>query len=63
MVAIQTFTDFLDVKRMNGEEWLITLEEAEAYIPDVYEKVVNSNIFMTLPIIDMIYTCICRESI
>ena len=39
MVATQTFTDFLDLKRVTGEEWLITLADAEAYIPDVYEEV------------------------
>ena len=40
MAATQTFTDFMDVKRVTGEEWLITLADAEAYIPDVNEEVI-----------------------
>jgi len=39
MSATRTFTDFLDVKRKNGEEWLITMADTESHIPDVHEEV------------------------
>lgn len=39
MRATRTFTDKLGVKRKNGEEWLIKMEDTEAHIPDVYEEV------------------------
>ncbi|XP_064391610.1 major vault protein-like [Halichondria panicea] len=41
MRATRTFTDKLGVKRKNGEEWLIKMEDTEAHIPDVYEEVVG----------------------
>ena len=28
-------------KRLNGEEWLITMNDTETHIPSVYEKVVG----------------------
>ena len=43
MRALRTFKDETEVTRKNGEEWLITLKETEAHIPDVYEEVSNSN--------------------
>lgn len=39
MRATRTFTDNNGVKRKNGEEWLIKMEDTEAHIPDVYEEV------------------------
>lgn len=39
MRATRTFTDKTGVKRKNGEEWLIKMEDADAHIPDVYEEV------------------------
>ncbi|XP_059809284.1 major vault protein isoform X3 [Hypanus sabinus] len=39
--ALQTFKDSRDRTRRTGEEWLVTLEDAEAYIPGVYEEVVR----------------------
>lgn len=39
--ALKTFVDNKDKKRVAGEEWLVTLSDAEAHIPDVYEKVVG----------------------
>jgi len=39
--AIQTFTDFMDVKRKNGEEWLIKMSDTDTHIPDVFEEVVG----------------------
>lgn len=41
MRATRTFTDKNGVKRRNGEEWLIKMEDTEAHIPDVYEEVVG----------------------
>ncbi len=39
MRATRTFVDKSGVKRKNGEEWLIKMEDTEAHIPDVYEEV------------------------
>jgi len=39
--ATRTFTDIFGKKRRAGDEWLVTLSEAETHIPDVYEKVVG----------------------
>jgi len=39
--AIGTFTDDFNKKRLNGEEWLITLNDTETHIPNVYEEVVG----------------------
>ncbi|CAK8689709.1 unnamed protein product [Clavelina lepadiformis] len=39
MQATRTFTDFLNVKRKNGEEWLITMDDTDCHIPDVHEEV------------------------
>jgi major vault protein len=36
-----TFTDVFGVVRKAGEEWLVTLKEAESHIPDVSEQVVG----------------------
>ncbi|GAB6028612.1 hypothetical protein CHUAL_004449 [Chamberlinius hualienensis] len=37
--AIKSFKDDFGIERKNGEEWLITLNETETYIPNVYEVV------------------------
>ncbi|XP_062919134.1 major vault protein isoform X1 [Mobula hypostoma] len=39
--ALQTFKDFRDRTRRTGEEWLVTLDDAEAHIPGVHEEVVR----------------------
>jgi major vault protein len=39
--ATRTFTDAFGKLRKAGEEWLITVNDAEAYIHDVYEEVVG----------------------
>lgn len=39
MRATRTFMDKSGIKRKNGEEWLIKMEDTEAHIPDVYEEV------------------------
>eukprot|EP00800_Vazella_pourtalesii_P018377 TRINITY_DN5877_c0_g1_i1.p1 TRINITY_DN5877_c0_g1~~TRINITY_DN5877_c0_g1_i1.p1 ORF type:complete len:856 (-),score=213.27 TRINITY_DN5877_c0_g1_i1:212-2779(-) len=41
MRATRTFEDEKGVKRKNGEEWLIRMEDTEAHIPGVYEEVVG----------------------
>jgi major vault protein len=39
--ALKTFVDSKKKKRIAGEEWLVTLADEEAHIPDVFEKVVG----------------------
>jgi major vault protein len=39
--ANRTFVDVFGKTRKAGEEWLVTLEDAETHIPDVYEQVVG----------------------
>ncbi|XP_039598942.1 major vault protein [Polypterus senegalus] len=39
--ALKPFRDFRGNNRRTGEEWLITNDEAEAYIPEVSEEVVG----------------------
>jgi len=46
--AAQTFTDSNGAPRKAGEEWLVTHAEAEAHIPDVYEKIVGEVKLTTL---------------
>ncbi|XP_042327567.1 major vault protein [Sceloporus undulatus] len=38
--ATKTFQDFQGIVRKTGEEWLVTMADTEAHIPDVYEEVV-----------------------
>lgn len=37
--ALRTYKDDFDKVRKNGEEWLITLNDTETHIPNVYEEV------------------------
>lgn len=46
--ANRTFTDALGVTRKAGEEWIVTREQAETYIPDVHESVVGEVNITTL---------------
>eukprot|EP00300_Choanocystis_sp_HF-7_P012318 c17840_g2_i1.p1 GENE.c17840_g2_i1~~c17840_g2_i1.p1 ORF type:complete len:848 (+),score=234.53 c17840_g2_i1:27-2546(+) len=39
--ATRTFTDVFGKTRKAGQEWLVTLKDAETYIPGVYEEVVR----------------------
>jgi major vault protein len=39
--ATNTFVDVFKKERKAGEEWLVTLTEAETHIPDVHEKVIG----------------------
>lgn len=41
MRATKTFKDIKGVVRKTGEEWLISFDDTEAHIPDVYEEVVG----------------------
>ena len=41
MRSLRTFVDDFGKKRLNGEEWLITLADTETHIPGVYEEVVG----------------------
>jgi major vault protein len=46
--ATKTFVDVFGNKRKAGEEWLVTLDDAETHIPDVYEEVVGEVRITTL---------------
>jgi major vault protein len=39
--ATRTFDDVFGVTRKAGEEWIVTLDQAETHIPDIYEQVVG----------------------
>ncbi|CAF2935577.1 unnamed protein product [Rotaria sp. Silwood2] len=41
--ALRTFVDIFKRKRLHGEEWLVYANDAETYIPDVYEENVIHN--------------------
>ncbi len=43
-----TFTDILGRYRKAGDEWLVTYEDAETHIPDVYEEVTGEVEVITL---------------
>lgn len=46
--ATQSFTDKFNKHRKAGEEWIVTLKDADTYIPDVYEQVVGEVKITTL---------------
>lgn len=46
--AKRTFTDIFGRNRKAGDEWLVTIEQAEIHIPDVYEEVVGEVEITTL---------------
>ncbi|CAN1208580.1 hypothetical protein TUMEXPCC7403_00065 [Tumidithrix helvetica PCC 7403] len=46
--ARRTFTDVFGRQRRAGDQWLVTLEDAEIHIPDVYEEVVGEVAITTL---------------
>lgn len=46
--AKRTFTDIFDRQRKAGDEWLVTFEDTEIHIPDVYEEVVGEVEITTL---------------
>lgn len=46
--ARRTFTDIRGHERKAGDEWLVTLADAETHIPDVYEEVVGEVDITTL---------------
>lgn len=46
--AKKTFVDEFSKTRKNGEEWLITLQDTETYIPGVYEDVLGTVTITTL---------------
>ncbi|XP_032460607.1 major vault protein isoform X2 [Phocoena sinus] len=39
--ARQNFRDFRGVTRRSGEEWLVTTQDTDAHVPDVYEEVMG----------------------
>jgi major vault protein len=41
LLATKTFTDVFGKKRKAGEEWLVSIRDADTHIPDVYEQVVG----------------------
>jgi len=46
--ATQTFEDSFKRVRKAGEEWLVSLQDSETHIPDVYEEVVGEVPLITL---------------
>jgi len=46
--AITTFRDYRAVQRKAGEEWLVTIKDAETHIPDIHERVVGEVNITTL---------------
>lgn len=46
--AVRTYTDVFGTERKAGEEWLVTFQDAEVLIPDVYEEVVGEVTVTTL---------------
>lgn len=46
--ATKTFTDDFGVARKNGEQWIVTMSDAETYIPNVYEEVIEEVAITTL---------------
>jgi major vault protein len=48
LIAKRTFTDIFNRQRKAGDEWLVTFEDAEIHIPDVYEEVVGEVEITTL---------------
>ena len=46
--ALRTFKDQMGINRKTGEEYLITLEDMESFIPEVYEEVVGEVTIITL---------------
>ncbi len=46
--ARRTFTDIFGRYRKAGDEWLVTYEDAETHIPDVYEEVIGEVGVVTL---------------
>ncbi|MFB8788235.1 MAG: colicin uptake protein [Potamolinea sp.] len=46
--AKRTFIDVLGQQRKAGDEWLVTFEDAEIHLPDVYEQVVGEVEITTL---------------
>ena len=40
--ALKTFTDDFNQTRNNGDEWLITCEQTEAHILNVYEELIKT---------------------
>lgn len=39
--ALQNFKDLRGVAHRTGEEWLVTVQDTEAHVPDVYEEVLG----------------------
>ena len=46
--AVRSFKDQLGINRKNGEEYLITLQDMESFIPEVYEEIVGEIFITTL---------------
>ena len=42
--ATKPFKDVLGVVRKTGEEWLVTMKEADNHIPDICEEVCDSSV-------------------
>ena len=49
--STRTFKDDKGVLHKNGEEWLITMADTEAHIPNVYEEVTKYNGYRQLKLV------------
>ena len=58
--ALRTFVDMFGKKRQAGDEWLVTINDAETHIPDVYEEVIGE---VTITTLDDRQWCIVLEPI
>ena len=59
MLATRTFTDKKKNVRRNGEEWLITFNDTETYIPNVYEEVNGILIFGWITHLSVVLSDFC----
>jgi len=42
--ALKTFTDRKDIERKAGDQWLVTREDCELFIPDVAEEIIDQHV-------------------
>jgi major vault protein len=57
--ALRTFVDVFGQKRKAGDEWLVTINDAETHIPEVYEEVVDEEV--TITTLDDRHWCIVQD--
>lgn len=58
--AVRTFVDVFGRQRKAGEEWLVTLEQAETHIPDIYEKLIGE---VTVTVLNSRQYCVILDPV